>query len=101
MVKRVKFEKLFMFIYSRRVGTVADKMENQVDEEIKHIRFEKLKRLYAELVEESNKKYVNTVQRVLVEGVSKTNDKMLTGRTESNKVVNFEGSKELDRKSVV
>ncbi len=95
VVKRVKFEQVFMFIYSRRVGTVADKMENQVDEEIKHIRFEKLKRLYAELVEESNKKYVNTVQRVLVEGVSKTNDKMLTGRTESNKVVNFEGSKEL------
>ena len=66
-------------------------MEDQVDEKIKHERFEKLKELYAKLVEKTNIQYVGTNQKVLVEGYSKTNNKMLTGRTESNKVVNFEG----------
>ena len=46
VVKKVKFEQIFMFIYSRRVGTPADKMENQVPEEIKHNRFNRLKALY-------------------------------------------------------
>ena len=48
-----------MFIYSRRVGTVADKMENQVDEKVKHERFERLKKLYEEMCEKNNKKYLN------------------------------------------
>ena len=91
VVKNVNFEQIFMFIYSRRIGTVADKMENQIPEEIKHKRFDKLKELFETQVEENNKKYVNTVQKILVEGYSKTNNKMLTGRTNSNKVVVFEG----------
>ena len=91
VVKKVNFEQIFMFIYSRRIGTVADKMENQIPEEIKHKRFDKLKELFETQVEENNKKYVNTVQKILVEGYSKTNNKMLTGRTNSNKVVVFEG----------
>ena len=95
VIKQVEFEQIFMFIYSRRTGTVADKMDNQVQEKIKHIRFEELKRLYAELVEKTNKKYIGTIQNVFVEGTSKTNENMLTGRTESNKVVNFEGRKDL------
>ena len=43
----------------------------------------------------NNKKYVGTIQKVLVEGYSKTNNEMLTGRTNSNKVVIFEGTEEL------
>ena len=46
-------------------------------------------------VEGNNKKYLNTVQKILVEGTSKTNENVLTGRTDTNKVVNFEGKKEL------
>ena len=95
VVRRVNFEQIFMFIYSRRVGTVADKMENQIPEEIKHKRFNRLKELFEKQVEENNKKYVNTIQKVLVEGYSKTNNKMLTGRTNSNKVVIFEGTENL------
>ena len=95
VVRKVKFEQIFMFIYSRRVGTVADKMENQIDENIKHERFNKLKKLAEEIIEEGNKKYIGKVEKVLVEGKSKTNDKLLTGRTETNKVVNFEGNDEL------
>ena len=95
VVRKVNFEQIFMFIYSRRVGTLADKMENQIPEEIKHKRFDRLKELFETQVEENNKKYIGTIQKVLVEGKSKTNDKMLTGRTNSNKVVVFEGAEDL------
>lgn len=70
-------------------------MENQVPEEIKHIRFNKLKDLVESQIEENNKKYIGTIQKILVEGTSKNNEEMLTGRTDSNKVVIFEGNKEL------
>lgn len=95
VVRKVNFEQIFMFIYSRRVGTPADRMTNQVPEEIKHQRFDKLKNLFEEQVELNNKKYIGTVQKILVEGISKNEEKMLTGRTNSNKVVIFEGDKEL------
>ncbi len=95
VVEKVNFEQVFMFIYSRRVGTPADKMENQVPEEVKHERFDRLKKLADSKVEGNNKKYLNTVQKILVEGTSKTNENVLTGRTDTNKVVNFEGNKEL------
>ena len=78
VVRKVNFEQIYMFIYSRRVGTIADKMENQIPEEIKHKRFDRLKALYEESVEKNNKKYVGTTQKILVEGYSKTNEKMLT-----------------------
>ena len=95
VVRKVNFEQIFMFIYSRRVGTPADRMTNQVPEEIKHQRFDKLKNLFEEQVELNNIKYIGTVQKILVEGISKNDEKMLTGRTNSNKVVIFEGDKEL------
>ena len=95
VVKQVNFEQIFMFIYSRRVGTRADKMENQIPEETKHKRFDRLKQVFEESVEENNKKYVGTIQKILVEGYSKNNNNMLTGRTDTNKVVVFEGPEEL------
>ena len=95
VVAKVKFEQVYMFIYSRRVGTPADKMENQIPEEIKHKRFDRLKELVESQIEENNNKYVGTTQRVLVEGKSKNNEDMLTGRTDSNKVVIFEGNEDL------
>lgn len=95
VVRKVNFEQVFMFIYSRRVGTPADKMEAQIPEEIKHKRFNRLKELVESRMEENNKKYIGTTQSVLVEGTSKNNPNMLTGRTDSNKVVVFEGKEEL------
>ena len=95
VVRKARFEQVFMFIYSRRKGTPGDKMENQVPEEIKHKRFDKLKELVESMIEENNKKYVGTIQKVVVEGTSKNNPNMLTGRTNSNKVVIFSGSKDL------
>ncbi len=95
VVAKVSFEQVYMFIYSRRIGTPADKMENQVSEENKHRRFDKLKKLVDSQVSKNNQKYINTIQKIIVEGTSKNNEEVLTGRTESNKVVIFEGSKDL------
>lgn len=95
VVEKVRFEQVYMFIYSRRVGTPGDKMQNQIPEDIKHKRFDKLKALVESQIEENNNKYIGTTQKILVEGESKNNSNMLSGRTESNKVVIFEGSKEL------
>ena len=95
VVRKVCYEQVYMFIYSRRVGTPGDRMENQVEENIKHKRFDKLKKLVESQIEENNKKYLGTVEKVLVEGTSKNNENMLTGRTDSNKVVVFEGKEEL------
>ncbi|MCI8518923.1 MAG: hypothetical protein HFJ51_02145 [Clostridia bacterium] len=59
-------------------GTPADKMEDQVPEEIKHTRFDRLKELVESQVEGNNAKYLGTKQRILVEGKSKNNENMLT-----------------------
>ena len=100
VVSKVNFEQVYMFIYSRRVGTPGDKMENQIPEDIKHKRFDRLKQLVESQISERNKEYVGTVQKILVEGRSKTNDNMLTGRSDSNKVVILEGCDELVGKMV-
>ena len=95
VVRKVHFEQVYMFIYSRRVGTPGDKMENQIPEEIKHKRFDRLKELVESQIAENNQKYIGTIQKVLVEGPSKNNPELLTGRTDSNKVVIFEGDEKL------
>ena len=96
VVRKVNFEQIFMFIYSKREGTVAAAREDQVPEEQKHVRFDKLKDLYESRVDENNDKYLNTHQKLLIEGKSKNNAEMLEGRTDTNKVVVFkprEGNK--------
>ncbi len=89
VVKKVNFEQIFMFIYSKRDGTIAAAREDQVPENIKHIRFDKLKELYESRVDENNEKYIGTVQKLLIEGTSKNNEETLEGRTNTNKIVIF------------
>lgn len=90
VVRKVNFEQIFMFIYSPRIGTVAAGREDQVPEDIKHQRFDRLKELYESKVDENNEKYIHTKQKILIEGFSKNNKEMFTGRTDTNKVVIFE-----------
>lgn len=100
VVRKMNYEQIFMFIYSRRVGTVANKMENQIPEEIKHKRFERLKKLYDDNVSKNNEKFIGKVEKILVDGESKNNENMLTGRNDANKVIIFEGSKDLIGKMI-
>jgi len=95
VVRKVGFEQVYMFIYSIREGTPGARMENQIPEEIKHKRFDRLKALVEGQIEENNKKYIGTIQKVLVEGKSKNNENTCTGRTDSNKVVILDGAEEL------
>lgn len=90
VVKKVGFSQIYMFIYSTRKGTVAEKMEGHIPQKIKSERFEKLKELAKQIVDEDNEKNIGKIFDILVEGKSKTNSKMFTGRTNTNKVVVFD-----------
>ena len=90
VVKKVNFEQIFMFIYSKREGTIAAKREDQIPEEIKHKRFDRLKELYESRVDENNEKYIGKIEKTLIEGYSKNNNTTFTGRTGTNKVIIFE-----------
>ncbi len=90
VVRKVNFEQIFMFIYSPREGTIAAQRDDQISEKIKHQRFDKLKELYESKVEENNEKYIGTIHNLLIEGKSKNDSSMFTGRTDTNKVVIFE-----------
>jgi tRNA-2-methylthio-N6-dimethylallyladenosine synthase len=96
----MNYEQVYMFIYSVRKGTRAEKMEGHIPDDVKSERFNRLKVLYDTMTEENMNKYVGTVQEVLVEGQSKTNNQMLTARTSTNKIVNFEGSEDLIGKQI-
>jgi len=64
-------------------------MEGQIPEEIKHKRFDRLKELVESQVEENNSKYLGTIQRVLVEGKSKTNKEMLSRKNRNKQSSNI------------
>ncbi|RKD34516.1 tRNA (N6-isopentenyl adenosine(37)-C2)-methylthiotransferase MiaB [Thermohalobacter berrensis] len=95
VVKKVRFDSAFTFIYSIRKGTPAAKMENQIPDDIKHKRFQKLLDTLYPISLEINKKLKDKEIKVLVEEVSKADDTKLTGRTRTNKVVHFKGDKSL------
>lgn len=94
VVKKVKFDQIYMFIYSKRVGTRAEKMEDYTKQEEKVKRLERLKKEYEKYLPDNNKKMIGKIYRVLVEGKSKNNNKLYTGRTSQNKVVIFEAKEE-------
>lgn len=93
IVKRVRFDSIFSFIYSPRKGTPAAEME-QVPDEIKHERYDRLCNLQNEIANEINQSLVGKVIRVLVDGRSKNNENVYTSRTEGNKIVHFQCEKD-------
>ena len=95
LVREVKYDSAFTFLYSVRKGTPAAEYEDQIPEDVKHERFNRLVYAVNEESMRKNAAYKGRVEKVLVEGVSKKNDETLTGRTEGFKLVDFEGDKEL------
>lgn len=91
ILKEVEYDTIFSFIYSKRVGTPAAEMEDCLTQEEKHRNFDRMLEVQNEISARKNKEYEGTVQKILVEGVSKNNENTLTGRTEGGKVVNFAG----------
>ena len=95
LVRQVRFDSAFTFLYSIRKGTPAEKYTDQVPEAVKHERFNRLVELLNGISAEKNAACVGQVFNVLVEGSSKTNSRTYAGRTESGKLVNFKGTTEL------
>lgn len=95
LVKEVEYDSAFTFIYSIRKGTPAEKYDNQVEESEKHRRFDLLVSTVNEISEKKNKVYQDRIEKILVDGVSKNNKLMLTGRTDGFKLVNFAGKKDM------
>jgi len=100
LVRKAQFDSAFTFIYSQRQGTPAAKYRNQIDEDIKKHRLDRLMKLQEDITKEKNHQHQNKILDVLVEGLSKGNAKRLSGRTRTNKLVNFEGPEELIGKIV-
>lgn len=90
MLREVRYDMIFSFIYSPRKGTPASEME-QIDEKVKGERFSRLLEVQNQISLEKNLPFVGKTVSVLCDGVSKNNDALLSGRTEGNKIVFFEG----------
>ena len=93
VVNEVGFENAFMFMYSKRSGTPAATMEGQVDEHTKNERLQQLMRLQNMKAKEESQKYLGKTVKVLVEGPSRKNPEMLTGRTSTHKIVLFKSDR--------
>ncbi len=91
LIEDVQFDVSFSFLYSPRPGTPAAEMADEVSYEIKMARLNRLKARIDELENAYSEKMVGTVQRVVVEGISKKDQRELAGRTDNNRVVNFVG----------
>ncbi|MBR2750285.1 MAG: tRNA (N6-isopentenyl adenosine(37)-C2)-methylthiotransferase MiaB [Clostridiales bacterium] len=89
VVKKCKFDSAFTFQYSKRPGTKAAVMPDQVPQDVVTERFGRLLELQNELTFESNRSVVGTTEEILIEGRSATAFNILTGRTRSNRLVNF------------
>ncbi|MBQ2454552.1 MAG: radical SAM protein, partial [Firmicutes bacterium] len=100
LVEEVRYDSAFTFIYSVRQGTPAAERKDQVPEEVKHERFNRLIDAIHRIQEEKAEKYRDAELYVLTEGFSRTDDTMLTGHTESGRVVDFPGDPSLIGKMV-
>ena len=94
MLETVKYDSIFSFIYSKREGTPAAKMDFVATEAEIKARFDRLLEVQNAISYELNKKCEGEIQQVLVEGVSKEAG-VLTGRNYANKIVNFSGDESL------
>ena len=91
VVEEVGFDGAFTFVYSPRAGTEAAAMPNQVSDELKRERIERLVEVVQRVAAERNAARVGMVEEVLVEGPSRTEPELLRGRTRRNTTVNFSG----------
>lgn len=95
LIKRVRYDSAFTFIYSKRTGTPAATMIDTTDDGEKHRRFSILLELVNGIVKEKIKTYDGKTLSVLVENTSKNSDDELMGRTEGGVTVNFKGDQSL------
>jgi tRNA-2-methylthio-N6-dimethylallyladenosine synthase len=92
VVEEVRYDGAFTFVFSPRSGTEAATLPDQVPDELKHERIERLIEVVQRIAAERNAERVGRVEQVLVEGPSRTDSTLVRGRTRRNTTVNFTGS---------
>ncbi len=100
IVRQAEYDSAFTFIYSRRTGTPAAAMEDQVSEDVVHERFDRLLALVQEIGRRRSSRFEGRVLSVLAEDVNRQDKSLLTGRTVHNLVVHFPGDESLIGKIV-
>jgi len=91
MVEGIGYDNVFVFRYSRRPGTPAAEMEDQVGDEVKARRNARLLEVAGRVAADRSRRLLGQTLDVLVDGASKKNAGELSGRTRCNRVVNFDG----------
>ena len=100
LVNYCKYDNAFTFVFSKRVGTPACKLEDNTSQEEKELRLQRLNEVVNKYFLENNKKLENSIVPVLVEGISMKKG-MYFGYTDTNKLVNFTSEKELKEGDLV
>ncbi len=100
VVEKVQYDSAYTFIYSKRTGTPAAAMENQVPGEVVKDRFDRLLKKVQEISACRTKIHEGQIQKVLVEEINTQDSRLMTGRLGNNLLVHFEGSKALVGKLV-
>jgi len=101
LLEQVRFDSAFAFIYSPRRGTKAEKLADQTTYEEKENRLQELNKIQQQISLEENERLVGSSLEVLVEGPSKGNPELQTGRTRTNKLVHFPGPAEMTGKMIM
>lgn len=100
VVKKVQYDSAYTFIYSKRTGTPAAKMDNQIDKVVIKDRFDRLLSTVQDISARETNKRVGQTMPVLVEEVNSQDSELVTGRISSNTVVHFKGTADLIGKIV-
>lgn len=95
VVQKAEYDSAFTFIYSKRTGTPAASMENQIPEETVKKRFDCLLKEVQEIAAKKAMRYTGTLQQVLVEHINEQDSSLVTGRMSNNSVVHFPGTADM------
>jgi len=100
-IKEIEYESLFAFKYSPRPGTKAEKLDDTVDDKVKSERLEKLLNVQSAVTDKLLNNYIDKDAEVLIEGKSKKDEKIYSGRNRQNRIVNFESDRALNPGDIV
>lgn len=100
VVRKVQYDSAFTFIYSKRTGTPAAAMENQIPEDVVKVRFDRLLKEVQEAATRKAEVLTGSTQKVLVESINEQDEHLVSGRLSNNSVVHLSGTKDLIGKIV-
>lgn len=100
-LKEIEFDGIYAFKFSKRPFTLAEKMDCQIDEDLKSERLKEILKTQEEITSGKNRLLEGTIQEVLIEGESENDSSKLTGRTRTNKIVNISKNKDINIGDIV